>query len=997
MARIVASIMHSSAVMAMLVSLAAAAGARAEDAGGSIGVIVQLADPPVARYAGGAAGLAATSIERTGRRSLDVRSAAVGSYRAHLVRRQDEFAAAVRAAVPAAKVVNRFQMVLGGLSLRIPADAVETIAALPGVVAVYPDRLNQPTTERSPGFIGAKPAWRHLGGQDVAGEGVIVGVLDTGIWPEHASLSDPDPKGNAYPAPGVTPACQFGIGANPGPAFSCNNKLIGAYRFMAAYDACVGGGDCGMSAAAFTSARDENGHGTHTTSTAAGNGKVEATVLGVNRRRVSGIAPRAHVIAYKVCGEDGCFDSDSVAAVEQAILDGVDVINYSIDGATAPYSDPVELAFLDAYAAGIFVAAAAGNDGPLPETTHHRGPWVTTVAASTQRRQFSSRLTLTSSDGAELKLTGATVTAGIDPLPLLDAATLGDPFCQSAATDGVLAGKIAICQRGVIERTQKSFNVAERGAVGMLLYNPTLLGLATDNHRIPSIHLENDAGAEVLAFLAAHPDVTAGFTAGRAKGADADLMAGFSSRGGPLQLLGVSKPDITAPGVQILAGNSPSTATPADADDELFQAIQGTSMSSPHVAGAAALVRALHPSFTPGQIKSTLMTLAKSKRLFDEDGETPFDPFDAGAGRLALAKVADVPITFDVTSADFLAHASALWNTNMPSLYLPNVASTFSVIRTAHSVLAEETTLTLDVEAPSDLGVTVPASITVPAGGDTPFSIGVDVSAVPEGEVRHAAIVFKGGGPKLRFPITVRRISTTTTLYGANGNGSALTPGGLVTLDQATGDGTLLGDPITPGGLTGIGFTSTGLLYGTTISGGASDLVLIDPDTGALVTTLGPITDGPTGIAISIGDLAVQPGTDVLFGIRSNADGQDAGGALYTIDPTTGIGIFVGDTGTCGGGGLAFGPDGTLWFTGFIGCGAGLGLHVLDPTTGAILGSVLVSSFYDSLAARPTDGALFAAPGGSSGSGIYEMDPATGIQVFVGQTGTGALSDLAFR
>jgi subtilisin family serine protease len=477
---------HLLLVVAATVVALASSPAPARGDGGSIGIVLRLTDPPVARYTGGIAGLAPTSVEATGKR-LDGRSRAVGSYRAYLTARQDAFVSAVRTVAPQAKVLHRYQMVLGGVALQVPAGAVDAIAALPGVVAVYPDRLLQPATDRSPVFIGAKPVWKALGGQDAAGEGVIVGVLDTGVWPEHPSFSDPDPAGNAYPPPGVSPACQFGLGANPGPAFACNNKLIGAYRFMAAYDACVGAGDCAMPAAAFTSARDDEGHGTHTASTAAGNGKVPVTLLGIDRGEVSGIAPRAHVIAYKVCGEDGCFQSDAAAAVDQAILDGVDVINFSIGGGTAPYAETSELAFLDAYAAGIFVAASAGNEGPAAETVNHRGPWVTTVAASTQKRVFASTLALESSDGATLKVRGSTVTGGIDPqMSFFDAAGLGDPFCQDATPDGALLGRVVLCRRGVNTRLEKSFNVAQRGGLGMVLYNLAPQGLTADNHTIPA-------------------------------------------------------------------------------------------------------------------------------------------------------------------------------------------------------------------------------------------------------------------------------------------------------------------------------------------------------------------------------------------------------------------------------------------------------------------------------------------------------------------------------
>src|SRR5262245_29804628 len=525
-------------------------GRDARSAGRSIGIVVRLADPPAARYA-------PTSVEGTGRR-LEARSSAVASYRARLAAGQDAFVSAARAVVPQAEVLHRYQMVLGGVALRVPADAVDAIAALPGVVAVYRDRLLHPSTDKSPAFIGATSAWKDLGGQETAGEGVIVGVLDTGIWPEHPSFSDPDPAGNAYPPPDVTPQCQFDIGSNPGPDFACNNKLIGAYRFLAAYDACVGAGECTMPAAAFTSARDDDGHGTHTASTAAGNGQVRATLLGIDRGKVSGIAPRAQVIAYKVCGEDGCLQSDSVAAVDQAILDGVDVINYSIGGGTAPYADPVEMAFLDAYAAGIFVAASAGNSGPTAETVEHRGPWVTTVAASSQKRHFVSSLRLESSDGAVLKLKGATVTGGVTPqMSFVDGGVFGDPECEIGTPDATFLGRVVLCRRGGNPLLEKSFNVARRGAVGMVLYNPTLQGLATDNHTIPSVSIENDAGAVVVDFLSLHPGVAVRFTPGMAKSGVGDLMAPFSSRGGPLQVLGTNKPDITAPGMQILAGNTP--------------------------------------------------------------------------------------------------------------------------------------------------------------------------------------------------------------------------------------------------------------------------------------------------------------------------------------------------------------------------------------------------------------------------------------------------------
>ena len=253
------------------------------------------------------------------------------------------------------QIVHRYTKIFNGVSMVLPSDNVDQVANAQGVQKVFLDTLEHPTTEVSPTFIGAPTAWQQLGGQESAGENVTVGVLDSGIWPEHPSFSDPDPSGKAYPPPAVKPGangfagnnprntCDFGdTAANPNDApFTCNNKLIGAYEFLDTYKAVVG-----LGPNEFDSARDDDGHGTHTSSTAAGNAGVAASIFGIQRGIVSGVSPRSHVIMYRVCGLDGCFSSDSAAAVEQAILDGVDAINFSISGGANPYTDAVEQAFL---------------------------------------------------------------------------------------------------------------------------------------------------------------------------------------------------------------------------------------------------------------------------------------------------------------------------------------------------------------------------------------------------------------------------------------------------------------------------------------------------------------------------------------------------------------------------------------------------------------------------------------------------------------------------
>ena len=365
-----------------------------------VSVIVKLKDAPVATYRGGVAGLAATSPRAAGVQRINPGSPVVSGYRSYLAGKLATFENAARNAVPRARVLHRYDMVLGGVALQLPQKDVAQLATMPGVQAVYRDKQVHAVSEKSYQFIGALKVWSQLGGPKGAGEGVIIGVLDSGVWPEHPSFADPDPSGKPYPAPPGSFPCQFSGGTNPGPAFTCNGKLIGAYRIMTAHDAAIP-----LPPGEFSSARDDNGHGTHTASTAAGNYHVKATALGAKQGTISGIAPRAQVIAYRVVGSDSAFDSDIVAAIQQAILDGVDVISYSLGGdPEEPYSDAVDLAFRDAYAANVFVAASAGNGGPTTNSVENSGGWETTVGASTEKQTYADKLTLTADNHDHLTL-----------------------------------------------------------------------------------------------------------------------------------------------------------------------------------------------------------------------------------------------------------------------------------------------------------------------------------------------------------------------------------------------------------------------------------------------------------------------------------------------------------------------------------------------------------------------------------------------------------------
>jgi subtilisin family serine protease len=728
-----------------------------------ISVVVRLSGDSLSSYEGTIAGLAATSPRRTGAKKLDARSSDGRRYRQYLATQREAFKGRLRGALASARVVHEYDAAMHGVALVVPDDQISALAAVPGVEGVYEDRILQPDTDTSPGFIGAPVLWNQLGGQSNAGENVVVGMLDTGIWPEHPSFADPDPSGKPYsPFIHGTPIpCQFGS-AVPGDApFTCNNKLVGARAFLTTYQAVVG-----LTAGEFPSARDDEGHGTHTSSTAAGNGGVHASIFGRPFGTVSGIAPRAKLIAYKVCAAEGCFGSDSAAAVNQAILDNVDVINFSIGGGATPYSDPVSLAFFGAVNSGVFVAASAGNSGPGANTTDHVEPWTMTVAASTTNRQFESVLSVTAAGAAPLTLRGASVTPGLSaPAPIVVPA---DTLCQAPFPPNSVTGKVVLCQRGVNARVEKSFNVKQGGAAGMILYNVTHDGLATDNHFVPSVHLEDTEGTQLKAFLTANPAASAAFSGGSAAPAQGDVMASFSSRGGPGLTLGISKPDLTAPGVQILAGN---TAHPSGLEagppGELFQAIQGTSMSSPHIAGSAALLVALHPTWTPGQIKSALMMTA-TPSVVKEDGTTPANPFDFGSGRVDLAEAADPGFVIADAPANFILLQSHLWDTNYPSLYVPGFLGEITVHRVLHGVSDRARNWKINVTAPPDLDVVVPKQISVPRLGDAAIDITLDGRSIPIGQSRQAVIEFSNANEgTLRFPITVVRRASAVPLTKA--------------------------------------------------------------------------------------------------------------------------------------------------------------------------------------------------------------------------------------
>lgn len=747
-----------------------------------INVVVKLDYDAVAAYSGDITGLAATSPSVTGKPLRG--SASEQRYESWIAGKERAFRAAVQKRVPDARVGQSLRTVYGGVAMRLPANQVSDVLSLPGVVAVQKDAKRKLLTDASPHFIGADTWDKTLGGSKNAGKGIIFGSLDSGVWPEHPSFAD---QGNLSAPPrkadGTARTCDFGD--NPlttkSDVFRCNHKLIGGAPFIDTYLEAVGD-------EAYETARDSDGHGTHTASTTAGDVVRSAKVLGVERGPIRGVAPGAWVSVYKVCGAQGCFSSDSVAAVAQAIKDGVNVINYSISGGGDPYTDPVELAFLDAYAAGVFVAASAGNSGPGEATTDHVSPWVTTVAASTQRRAFTSTLTLRAGRDT-LTLKGASITQGVSgPLPVVVAssADIGE-LCDGDPVPGKFTDKIVVCKRGTNARVDKGYRVAQSGGAGMILYNPTLADVETDNHWLPAIHLAD--GTAMMAWLGSHAGVTGSFTAGQKSTGKADVMAAFSSRGpGGLGI----KPDITAPGVEILAGNTPTPdSTDLGPEGQYYQAIAGTSMSSPHIAGSAVLVKALHPGWSPAQIKSALMSTARTA-VVKEDETTHADPFDYGSGRVDLTRAPRAGLTFDETADRMFAlgadsvHAIDL---NLASVDAPVMPGEVRTTRTVTNVTSKKQTYRVKVTAPKGSTIHVsPTSFTLRSGRSTTLSVRISSTAPTAqyfGQIRlvptskklpkqHLPVAFvpRQGGVTLSSscaPATIEKGATSTcTVSAAN-------------------------------------------------------------------------------------------------------------------------------------------------------------------------------------------------------------------------------------
>jgi putative cell wall-binding protein/subtilisin family serine protease len=786
--RSVAVLATSALVAAPLAVSLPASAQTGSDGGGSQTYIVQLADAPLASYDGGTNGIPGTK-PGVGEK-VDVDSTAADRYTDYLAAQRSEVLQEAGADTEA--IVTTYEVALNGFAATLTASQVAELRKSADVLNVWENEIRELDTVSTPdylGMTGEDGVWQtQFGGPADAGEGVVVGVLDSGIDAQNPSFASL----GGTPDPDFEGVCDTG----GDPEFACNDKVIGA-RF---YDAAFGNT---IHPSEFLSPRDRDGHGSHTAGTAAGNYDVPMSIRGTDLGAGSGMAPAAQIAAYKVCWYDeGCASAGLVAAIDDAVADGVDVINYSISGSSAFVVTAEELAFLGAADAGVFVSTSAGNSGDTVgrSSVAHNAPWTTTVAASTHDRGAGKTVTL--GDGGD-SYEGVGVGEAVGPAPLVDSSDVGLPGVSQTAVDecwwdadpstpgvqptldpALVDGTIVLCDRGTVARTDKSEAVALAGGIGMVQANTSQAqSLNADFHAVPSIHVDSIAGAAVEAYIAATADPTATISAQSTDPVVAPEMAGFSSYGPALAGGGdLLKPDITAPGVDVVAAYHENLTT----GDAEFNSISGTSMSAPHIAGLGALLMGKNPGWSPMAVKSAMMTTAG---VLDTAGGpiqrsgVDATPLDFGAGEVVPADSYNPGLVYDSDIIDWYAYTCAInqlqllgggqavcdnpavpdidpSDLNSPSIAIGDLAGVQTVTRTVTNVSGAEATFTAQVEAPAGLDVTVsPEALTVPAGGEATYEVTVQQVDAPVNAYTFGSLTWVSGETEVRSPLAIQPVA----------------------------------------------------------------------------------------------------------------------------------------------------------------------------------------------------------------------------------------------
>ncbi|CAN6574056.1 unnamed protein product [Malus baccata var. baccata] len=575
------------------------------------------------------------------------------------------------------------------------------------------------------------------------GEDSIIGNLDTGAWPESKSFSD-----EGY---GPIPSKWKGICQNEiDSEFHCNRKLIGARYFNKGYAAATGPLN-----SSFNSPRDDDGHGSHTLSTAGGNFVTGASVFGFGNGTAKGGSPKARVAAYKVCWPpvDGtkCFHADILAAFDAAIDDGVDVLSVSLGGdPTTFFSDSISIGAFHAVKHGIVVVCSAGNSGPAEGTVSNISPWQITVGASTMDREFPSYVTLGNWKHLKGQSLSSVALRGKKFYQLISAADAKAAnasakealLCKAGTLDPKkVKGKILACLRGDNAKVDKGEQALLAGAVGMILANNALNGneIISDPHVLPASHINFTDGILVFAYINSTKSPRAYI-----KRAITELgtkpspfMAPFSSKGPNTITPGILKPDITAPGVSVIAAYTKARGPTNQMFDQRripFNSASGTSMSCPHISGICGLLKTLYPHWSPAAIKSAIMTTAITR----DNSMGPLlnasfyeaTPFSYGAGHVNPNSAMDPGLVYDLSLNDYLNFLCAMGynetememfsedtyecpkpaisptNLNYPSITIPKLSGSLEVTRTVKNV-GSPGTYKAYIQSPDGVSVSV--------------------------------------------------------------------------------------------------------------------------------------------------------------------------------------------------------------------------------------------------------------------------------------------------
>lgn len=761
--------------------------------------VVQFAGQPLATYSGGVQGFAATRPAKGHR--INTHTANATGYSKYLANRQHVVLAS--AGIAANKVVYSYTTAINGMAVTLTAKQAATLRSTPGVLGVWKNQIStiqdDPPTPAFLGLTGKKGVWnRQFGGDSHAGQGIIIGDLDTGFWPENPSFAAlPEPRADdAIIAAKFHGTCDT-TGEDP---VTCNNKVLGARYYDSAGLSTVNPGE-------FTSPRDYDGHGSHTASTAAGD-PVEGTINGQDVGPLEGMAPAARLSIYKVLYENKAnttsqgSDADIVAAIDQAIQDGVDVINFSV-GDNVDTFGPEELAFLNAAASGVFVSAAAGNAGPGASTVDNAMPWETTVAAGTFDQSFPKTVTL----GNGATYTGIGRGPGVPSSPLIDSVDAGLPGANAASVErcfsggfldpAKVAGKIVLCKRGTNARIDKSLAVQQAGGVGMILYNATdAQEFDADFHFVPTVHINNTDGLAVKAYIhsTANPTASLSDTTVPTR-VEAPVLAGFSSAGPSLFSGGdLGKPDIMAPGVDMVAAVSP-----ANHGGNLWDSESGTSMSTPHIAGVAALLMSKHPNWDPMEVKSALMTTANP---LDNDGKpiqragADATPFDMGSGEVNPAPAFDPGLVYDSNIVDWLRYSCGVGvhlstangdvcdqvgsiqanQLNYPSIAAGALPGTETVTRTVTNVDNLPGNYKVSVTSPAGYQVSVsPAHFVILPGHTQTYTVKITRTTAPLDTYEFGQLVWNDQrGHSVRSPISIQGVALAapSEVSGSGASGS---------------------------------------------------------------------------------------------------------------------------------------------------------------------------------------------------------------------------------